>query len=110
MKKSSAPLRFLFAAFVVLASHQSAQANPKFLDTQFANDICQGWNKISLPQAVGRSRSGWIDSAGSTGKQVLVVNRRDCTNWIPLQLVIEADASGNAFCTSSEKYTQGKFR
>ncbi len=72
----------------------------KLLDPAFAAELCKAWNQTSLPSNLGRSGSGWIDSADSKGRQVLVVARRDCKGWRRVQLVIEVDAKGQAMCTS----------
>jgi len=79
----------------------TAHAAPKLLDGGFAKSVCDGWNKTSLPKKVGRAGSGWVDSAGSKGKQVVVINRRDCVGWKKVQLVIEANEQGDAVCKSA---------
>ena len=98
----------LMCTLSLLATPVSAA--PRLLDVNFAKAICDGWNKTSLPTKVGRSGSGWIDSANSKGKQVLVVNRRDCSDWKPNRLVIEADNSGRAMCTNSGTFSGGKYQ
>ncbi len=97
-------------AFILVPVTYAAQPEPDLLDTGFADQICKGWNQTSLPSLVGRSGSGWIDSAGSKGRQVIVVNRRDCTGWQPIQLTIESDAKGNAQCVASGDYNGGEMQ
>ncbi len=96
------------AAFCALAT--TASAAPKLLDAGFAKTVCDGWNKTSLPKEVGRSGSGWIDSADSRGLQTIVVTRSDCSGWKPVQLVIKADDAGNAMCTYGGPYTGGSYQ
>ena len=91
---------FVFLGTFSVCSPQAKAQGMKMLDAAYTADLCQAWNKSSLPKRVGRSGSGWIDSAGSKGKQVLVINRRDCKGWKKVQLVIEADAKGQAMCVS----------
>lgn len=99
---------FLVAASVVtlalLSVNPAQAAQMKLLDKAFAAELCQAWNKSKLPQKLGRSGSGWIDSADSQGKQVMVMSRRDCTGWTKVQLVIEADDKGLARCSSGGVY------
>lgn len=82
----------------------------RLMDARFAKLMCKGWNRTSLPKKLGRAGSQWIDQAGSKGRQVLVVSRRDCKRWRKVQLVIEADAKGNARCTSAGAFRGGKYQ
>jgi hypothetical protein len=100
----------LVTAAILVALSPSAWAAPKLLDAEFADAMCKGWNQTNLPKALGRKGSGWIDSAGSKGKQVVVVNRRDCKAWQPIELVIEADSAGNATCVYGGKRTAAKIQ
>ena len=79
----------------------SAQAKPvKLLDAEFAKALCDGWNKTTLPAKLGRKGSEWIDSADSKGKQVVVINRRDCKGGQRVALTIKANEAGEAKCTA----------
>jgi len=99
----------LAAALVALFLCTPAHAGPKrLLDAAFAGELCRAWNDTSLPKNLGRAGSGWIDSSDSEGKQILVVSRRDCSGWTPIQLIIEADAKGEARCTSGGAHKGGK--
>ena len=100
----------LIGALALLAFSSPAIAKPaKLLDVDFAQELCKGWNKTSLPAKLGRAGSGWIDSADSKGKQTVVINRRDCKAWKKVQLVIEANDKGEAMCTSAGA-ASGKFQ
>ncbi len=101
-------LAFLTAALGLTFAAQASALD--FLDEEFAGLICEGWNQTDLPHDLGRNGSGWIDSAGSHGHQVMVITRRDCDGWHPVKLVIDADSSGNAHCTSGEAFTGGSFQ
>ena len=95
----------ILGVFVILSTlgafPSSAKADGmKMLDAAYTTELCKAWNKSSLPKRLARSGSGWIDSADSKGRQVLVINRRDCKGWKKVQLVIEADAKGQAMCVS----------
>ena len=91
---------FVFISTFGVFSADAKADGMKMLDAAYAADLCQSWNKSSLPKRVGRSGSGWIDSADSKGQQVLVINRKDCKGWKKVQLVIKADAKGQAMCVS----------
>ncbi|RME26146.1 MAG: hypothetical protein D6798_07230 [Deltaproteobacteria bacterium] len=82
-------------AALLLTTTARAEA---FLDGAFTSALCQAWNDSAMPGLVGRNGSGWIDSAGSEGRQVIVMGRRDCAAWPKAALVIEADAAGDAVC------------
>jgi len=93
-----------YALFAVLAS--PAQADPvRLLDATYTAKLCESWNGTSLPTDLGRAGSGWIDSAGSEGSQVIVISRRDCTDWSKVELVIVADDNGQAVCQSGGVHT-----
>jgi hypothetical protein len=97
------------ALLAVLAS--PAQADPvRLLDATYTARLCEAWNGTSLPAALGRSGSGWIDSAGSEGRQVIVISRRDCSDWPKVQLVITADESGQALCQSGGAFPGGELQ
>ncbi len=88
-----------------------AQAGPTaLLDAEFASSLCTAWNQTKLPAALGRSGSGWVDSAGSKGSQKMVISRRDCDAPTKVQLVVEADEAGNAVCKSGGAYDGGAFQ
>lgn len=108
---TTTPLQAVIMAFL-LGAPMSAAASPAeaLMDPSFAQQVCDGWNATSLPTAVGRSGSGWIDSAGSKGKQTVVVTRRDCSGWKKVQLVIEADPQGKAMCSSGGAYKGGEYQ
>ena len=72
----------------------------RLLDPAYAAALCKAWNTSLLPAALGRAGSEWIDSNDSKGRQVMVINRRDCEGWKKVRLVVEADAKGEARCTS----------
>ncbi len=95
--------------FLLLAAPALA-GPPRFLDPDFAAALCRAWNDSALPRALGRQGSGWIDSAGSEGRQVMVMSRRDCTGWTPVRLVVEADAAGDARCTEGGAFAGGPFQ
>ncbi len=82
----------------------------KLLDADFASELCSAWNNTKLPAVLGRSGSAWVDSAGSTGLQKMVVSRRDCQGFKKVQLIIEADASGAAMCTSGGAFDGGDYQ
>ena len=109
---TTTPLQAAITALLLLSAPMSAAASSAeaLLEPSFAQQICDGWNATSLPTAVGRSGSGWIDSAGSMGKQTVVVTRRDCIGWKKVQLVIEANPQGHAMCSSGGAYTGGDFQ
>ena len=97
------------AGLIAVFLSAPAQAAPmRLLDAAFAGQLCRAWNDSSLPKNLGRSGSGWIDSSDSKGRQILVVSRRDCSGWTPVQLVIEADEKGQARCVSGDAYKSGK--
>jgi hypothetical protein len=99
----------LYAIFAVLAS--PAQADPvRLLDASYTGKLCEAWNGTSLPAALGRSGSGWIDSAGSVGRQLIVISRRDCTDWPKVQLLIEADDAGQALCLGGGAFPGGELQ
>jgi hypothetical protein len=96
---------------LLIAATSSAHAGPpKLLDATWTAAMCEAWNDTSLPANLGRAGSGWIDSAGSEGHQVVVISRRDCSGWAKVQLVIDADAKGEARCTSGGAHTGGPFQ
>ncbi len=99
----------VYALFAVLASPAQADS-VRLLDTTYTAKLCEAWNGTSLPAALGRSGSGWIDSAGSEGSQIIVISRRDCTAWPKVQLVIEADDAGAAMCTSGGAHGGGELQ
>lgn len=74
------------------------------LDAAYTAQLCQAWNGTSLPAALGREGSGWIDSAGSEGSQLIVISRRDCSDWSKVQLLIQADERGEAVCQQGGLY------
>jgi hypothetical protein len=99
----------LYVLAAVLAA--PAQADPvRLLDAPYTARLCEAWNGTSLPAALGRSGSGWIDSAGSEGRQVIVISRRDCEGWPKVQLVIEADEAGQAVCRSGGAFPGGELQ
>ncbi len=111
----------LFITAALLLGSSVAQAGPRFVWTNgakdlkfmsgpFANKLCVAWNKTALPKKLGRSGSKWIDSAGSKGRQVIVINRRDCSGWKKVQLVIEATSSGDARCVKGGVFSGGKYQ
>lgn len=99
----------MFATLLLLVGTPHA-FGAALLDADFTASLCNGWNGSTLPDALGRSGSGWIDSAGSQGQQVIVVGRRDCTDWTRVQLVIEADAQGRATCQAGGTYAGGDYQ
>jgi hypothetical protein len=99
----------MVTSILLLASTSFAQ-NGALLDANFASSLCEAWNASSLTTDLGRSGSEWIDSAGSTGTQTMVVGRRDCNNFQKVQLVITADENGNAICQSGGNYGGGEFQ
>jgi len=90
------------------ATAKPAAAKPaarmRLLDSAYTAALCKAWNGTRLPAKLGRAGSGWIDSNDSEGRQVIVINRRDCDGWKKVRLVIEADPKGNARCTSGGAY------
>lgn len=86
-----------------LASTTTQAKDLQFLDAKFSSLLCTSWNKTKLPTILGRQGSAWIDSNDSPGKQVMVLNRSDCTGWPKVALTVTADASGNAVCSASGK-------
>ncbi len=111
----------LAAAAVLLLFGSAAEAGPRFIWTNgardlklmsapFARKLCAAWNSTALPRKLGRSGSKWIDSAKSKGRQVIVISRRDCKGWKKVQLVIEADGSGQARCVSGGAFKGGKYQ
>jgi len=99
----------MIATLLILSGIANA-APTTLLDADFASELCTAWNKTKLPAALGRSGSGWVDSAGSTGHQKMVISRRDCRDFKKVQLIIEADASGAAMCTSGGNFDGGEFQ
>jgi hypothetical protein len=87
-----------------------AVAEPRFMDSDFAAQACNGWNATTLPDAVGRDGSGWIDSANSVGSQIIVVTRRECSGWTPVMFRIEANDEGRAMCTSAGAHDKKSFQ
>ncbi len=103
----------MFACISILAMNliaPAAASDIKLLDANYATQLCQAWNQTSLPSALGRSGSQWIDSADSEGRQTMVISRRDCTGWSKVYLTIEADEAGNASCTSGGTWSEGDFQ
>jgi hypothetical protein len=88
----------------------AAAAPGRLLDAPFAGELCAAWNTTKLPALLGRSGSGWIDSAGSSGTQLMVISRRDCSGWSKVQLKIVADAKGDAMCEAGGAFTGGAFQ
>jgi hypothetical protein len=106
---SLAHITALISAF--LCSMSLVYAKPtKLLDGEFAKELCQGWNKTSLPKKLGRSGSEWIDSQDSKGTQVVVVNRRDCQGWKRVALTIKANAVGDSMCVQGGLFKGVKFQ
>jgi hypothetical protein len=97
-------------ALVALLASPAQADTVRLLDATYTSQLCESWNATSLPAALGRSGSGWIDSAGSEGHQVIVISRRDCTGWPKVQLVIEADEAGNAMCSSGGAHSGGELQ
>ncbi len=95
---------------VLLASLSVHAAPAQLLDPAFAADLCTAWNATELPSLLGRSGSGWIDSAGSTGTQTMVISRRDCSGWSKVQLTLAADESGNATCLAGGAFIGAAFQ
>ncbi len=102
------PLAYAFAT-IILAAPASAEP-PRLLDAGYTAQLCEAWNQTSLPAALGRSGSGWIDSADSEGRQLIIVSRRDCTGWSKVQLVIEADEGGQAVCRQGGAFEGGELQ
>jgi hypothetical protein len=99
----------MFTTLLILSGIVNA-APAKLLDADFAAELCTRWNNTKLPASLGRSGSAWVDSAGSKGHQKMVISRRDCQNFQKVMLVIEADASGAAMCTSGGAFDGGDFQ
>jgi hypothetical protein len=98
-------------SWLILAISPAADATEmKFLDAEYASTLCTGWNQTTLPAKLGRNGSGWIDSADSQGAQVVVIQRRDCSNWKPVMLHIEADGSGAARCVKGALHAGEPFQ
>jgi len=103
-------LPLLISISIATAASATDPAPPKaakLLDAGHVALLCKAWNQSALPKALGRSGSGWIDSAGSKGKQTMVIGRRDCTGFKKVALTIEATASGDASCTASGVHKAG---
>jgi len=98
----------LISLALLLAS--PAFAGGAMLDGPFSADLCKAWNTSAMPQLVGRNGAGWIDSAGSTGHEVIVMGRRDCADGPKAQLVIDADANGDATCTAGSAWSGGGYQ
>ena len=94
----------------ILLASPPAHAGGALLDGAFASSLCTAWNDSAMPTLVGRNGSGWVDSAGSAGHQVIVMGRRDCSAWSKAQLVIDVDAAGDARCTSGGVFSGGAFQ
>ncbi len=88
----------------------SSSEGMKLLDNAYTEKLCAAWNNTSLPKRLGRSGSKWIDSAKSSGHQVIVISRRDCTNWPKVKVVIDANENGDAMCTQGGAFSDGEFQ
>lgn len=80
-----------------------------FMTPQFAEKLCDEWNKSPLPVALGKTSlggNGWIESpnkyTNKVGVQEIVLGRRDCDKWESVEITIE-DKGGKATCTYGGK-------
>jgi len=100
----------MLLALSLLIAPTADAADMKLLDSAYTSALCSAWNTTALPQKLGRSGSAWVDSAGSKGSQIIVINRRDCSDWKAVQLHIKADESGAAKCVEGGTFAGGDFQ
>jgi len=100
----------MWLALPLVLQSSAFAGDMKLLDPAYTSALCSAWNTSSLPARLGRDGSGWIDSADSTGSQIIVINRRDCTDWKAVQLHIQADDSGAAKCAAGKAFAGGPFQ
>lgn len=99
MKKGVlATFSYLLIMAGLLVTGDYLWAKVKFLDTAFAKELCNQWNNSKLPDKLGSSGNGWVNTGGKS-KQVMQVFARNCNNP-KVQLIIE-DQGGKAKCTGS---------
>lgn len=85
-------------------------------DVEFAQRLCQAWNRSSLKRRLGDKKIGgsnWINISTNISKvpqgyQKIVSGRADCKGWPKFELVIERQPDGTAKCTSAGAYNGTK--
>ena len=112
-------IKSLLAVSAILFAGSAFAQDMKLADEKFAKELCDAWNKTSLPKILGEEKSGgndWINKVTGynvpnkqpAGYQKIVSGRADCKGWQKFELVIEKQADGSAKCTSGGKYSGSK--